>query len=475
MPKITTITLATSILTFSVAAQDINTDEYGLTVDASHAISMFSQQDKARVSKKVYSDYVSNAQYSASTSITWPVESLEMTRVCEWWDGQLPNQVIDPVHASSLKTAEPATADHQSADVTVQRVCRLWTEYPTHYYGTGHVYMSYDNKLDKPVVIVQPYYVDIEDSGYDQHQFYNDVNQGGLIASLRSAGYDVVLYRYQLQDAGIEFNAQGIKRLVNIINAKPGVTSTSFIGLSMGGVVTRFALKELERTTGLNKVATFVSFDAPHLGANFPRSVIDNTSRLLSKVDSSLCGLNSSCRAARRQLEAIMTKLNTKTFRELIINTPSGASDRNALLNKLSSLGHVNTIPTLALTNGSKSSTQGAAFRTLTTHFKLYRAWYNGGSEYFEVYTNPASDNTPGGYTNFYKVFSDLIANQSHPITPYVTIGQQHSFVSTASALAGSENNFSDVATYPSTNEAHMTLTYDKARKIREWLDTYQY
>lgn len=475
MYKRINLTLAVSIFTLGVSAQDIKTDEYGLAIDASQTISMFSKQDQTSVGKKVYSDYVSNAQSSSSSSLIWPVESLEMTRFCEWREGEEPRNISDPANTLATAEAESTTSDLQSQSVKLQGDCKLWTEYPTYYYGTGHVYMSADNRLDKPVVIVQPYYVDIENTGYSQDQFYNDVNQGGLISSLRAAGYDVVLYRYNSQDSGVEFNAQGIKRLVQIIGAKPGVTSTSFIGLSMGGVVTRFALKELERTVGLNKVATYVSFDAPHLGANFPRSVIDNTSRLLSKVDNSLCGLDSKCRAARRKLEAITAKLNTKTFRELIINTPSGASEWSALQNKLSSLGHVSSIPTLALTNGSKTSTQGDALRKLTTHFKLHRPWYAGGSEYFEVYTNPANDNTPGGYANFYQVFSDLIANQSRDITTYVAIGQQHSFVSTSSALAGHESNFSDVATYPSTNEAHMTLTYDKARKIREWLDTYQY
>lgn len=110
-----------------------------------------------------------------------------------------------------------------------------------------------------------------------------------------------------------------------------------------------------------------------------------------------------------------------------------------------------------------------------TTDFQLYRAWYNGGSEYFIVMTNPALENTPGGYAKFYQMFSDLIAHQPHPITTYITIGQQHSCVSTQSVLAGSAANFGEVLTYPASNEMRIQLTYDKARKIRQWLDSYQY
>ena len=455
--KIKTILTALFATTsFCSFAQQTLTDEYGLLIDSSHIISMFSD------------DSTESAISSALSSIgnTWSINSTEMLRTCEWWEGD------EPLGTIGSKINQSSSIDNAEA---IQRTCLQWSEYPKYYYGTAHIYLSNDGQLDKPVVVVQPYNVNLEDSGYSEQQFYSDINQGGLATSLRSAGYDVILYRYKQQDRGVEFNADGVKRLLDVINDKPGISSTSLVGLSMGGVVTRFALRELEKTGSLNKVATFVSFDAPHLGSNFPRSILDNTNRLLSKIDTSLCGLKGACRDARRKLEAIISKLNTKTFNELIINTPSGSSDRTALLSKLASLGHVQTIPSLALTNGAQSSTQGAPNSILTSHFKLYRAWYNGGSEYFKVYTTPSVDNVSGGYADFYQVFSDLIAGQEHPITPYVTIGQRHSFVSTLSALAGSENYWTEVAAYPSNNEEHMTLTYAKARKIREWLDTYQY
>ncbi|ALU43066.1 esterase/lipase family protein [Pseudoalteromonas rubra] len=472
--KIKTITMALLAISASSAlAQSQEVDEYGLTIDSSHTISMFSKETQNASTERLTTPFKSlSAQRmstTSSTNSTWYINSTEMNRVCEWWDGELPLGIEPEPNEGAL-----LESDTQEFAITPQRTCRLWTEYPRYSYGYADVYMGNDNRLNKPVVVVQPYHVDISGSSYTKQAFYNDVNSGGLMSSLRSAGYDVILYRYRYQDKGIEYNADGVKRLLEVINSKSGVSSTSFVGLSMGGVVTRFALREIEKTGSLNNVASFISFDAPHLGANFPRSILDNTNRLLDKVDSSLCGLSGDCREARRQLEAITAKLNTKTFKELIMDTPSGSSDRSALLSKLASLGHVQTVPTLAITNGAQSRTQGAPTAIMTSHFKLHRKWYNGGSKYFKVYTKPSVDNVAGGYADFYQVFSDLIANQSHPITPYVTIGQKHSFVSTRSALAGSANYWDDVAAYPSNNEAHMTLTYTKARKIREWLDRYQ-
>lgn len=432
-------------------------DEYGLTLDSNHVIG----SQPATVAQPPLMSPLSRTSARSSSS-NWYIQSKETIRYCEWWDGEIPR--IAPIDSSiQIEARRPG------------RHCKLWTEYPKYTYGTAHVYKGNDNVLDKPVVVVQPYHVSIDSSGYTQQNFYNDVNSGGLMSSLRNAGYDVILYRYHNQNGGIAYNAKGIQLLLEKINSYSSVTSSSFVGLSMGGVVARYALTELEDQGKLDKVSTYISYDAPHLGANFPRTIIDNTKHLLSKVDSRLCGLSGKCREARRELQAILKKLDTKTFRELIINSPSGSSDRYALLSKLRSLGHLNTIPTLAITNGAKSKTQGASSRKLTTHFKLHRKWYNGGSKYYKIYTNPSLDNTAGGYADFYLVFSNLIASQAHPITPYVTVGQKHSFVSTNSALAGNESNFTEVASYPSNNEAHMTLTYSKARKIRQWLDANQY
>ncbi|WP_054016019.1 esterase/lipase family protein [Pseudoalteromonas sp. R3] len=477
-------TLSMAILAFSAhtaLAQSQQVDEYGLVIDASHTISLFGSEhsnNKTTAERLVTPFKPGVAQNLATTSSsygnTWYVQSLETYRVCEWWDGEDPRGVDLPETMGNETQALNTQPAAEEFVVAPQRTCRLWTEYPRHFYGTADVYMGNDNVLDKPVVVVQPYHVDVEGSAYTKQAFYDDVNQGGLMSSLRRQGYDVILYRYRNQDNGIEFNADGVKRLLDIINAKPGISSTSFVGLSMGGVVTRFALREIEKTGSLNKVATFISFDAPHYGANFPRSILDNTNRLLDKVDVVACGEIPKCSSARKKLRAIKDRLETKTFKELIINTPSGSSDRSALLSKLASLGHVQTVPTLAITNGAQSRTQGAPSSKMTSHFKLHRPWYLGGSKYFKVYTQPSVDNVAGGYADFYQVFSDLIEDQPHPITSYVTLGQQHSFVSTHSALAGSANNWDEVAAYPSYNEQHMTLTYTKARKILDWLNRYQ-
>lgn len=460
----------TILTTHSSLAQQLG--DFGIRMDVESHIAMV-EADSAR------------NVHNQNTSQVWAVNSQETITYCSEWyyeGGQIqrvtPEADVEEQYETtdnSDSVNELGTEIPNDGAMTNRRICLIWETRPKEMFGTASVFLGDDNYLNKPVVIVQPYILSLDNSNYSAADFFADLNTGGFISSLRDGGYDVILYTYRDQNIGIEKNANGLTRLLQILDAKTTVSSSSVVGLSMGGVVARYALTQAHSQGNNFDVATYISFDAPHAGVSFPITISDSVKRLLRKVDTSLCGLSGACRKARRELEEIIVKTNTKTFKELINDNPNGNTERALLRAQLNSLGHVNNIPTPAITNGSFSTTQGAPARKLTTHFKLFRAWYNGGSEYFKVYTNPIVDNQPGGHVDFYGVYSDLISEREHPITPYVTEGQQHSFVETSSAIDGHVNNFTDVLMAPNFNERHLTLTYEKAVAIREWLDTYQY
>ncbi|MBY6225369.1 lipase family alpha/beta hydrolase [Ferrimonas balearica] len=357
-----------------------------------------------------------------------------------------------------------------------RRECVEWIDFPKHQYGTASIYLGSDRVLDKPIILVQPYIISLDDSVYTESTFYNQTNPGGFLDRLRVSGYDIILYRYRDIDNGVIYNADGLKVLVERLQRTDSVSSMSVVGLSMGGVVARYALADIERNSSLEKVATYISYDAPHLGANFPKQITNSLARFYDKVDTWICGEVDSCREARRNIQAILNKQSTKTFTQLIIDGRYNRFNHLTLMNQLNQIGHVNSIPTLAITNGAETRKQGYPETKLTTRFKYHREWFQGGSVWFNVYTNPDVDNEPGGYANFYQFYSnEIMESESSRVTVYVNAGQKHSFVSTQSAIAGSENNFTSILTYPTANEPHMHFNYEKLRAIREWLETYQY
>ena len=156
------------------------------------------------------------------------------------------------------------------------------------YSGTGEyeIFLSPDNVLDKPIFLVDGF--DPEDGRtingiYDLLNFDDEGVQSNLGDVVRAQGYDVVILNFpvylrtqdnKLVDGGSDFierNAMLLVDLINIINTdKVGNAENVIIGPSMGGLISRYALAYMENQNVDHDTRLWISFDAPHLGANVP-------------------------------------------------------------------------------------------------------------------------------------------------------------------------------------------------------------
>ena len=135
--------------------------------------------------------------------------------------------------------------------------------------GEYVVFNGCDGVLDKPIIIAE---------GIDIGQ---DVNIDDLLAKyydwlyvFRNHGYDLVFVNYNDGRDYIQNNAQVLKRVINAINQQTGNQPLTVIGESMSGLVARYALREMEKDGQSHYVSHFISFDAPHQGANVPPGMI---------------------------------------------------------------------------------------------------------------------------------------------------------------------------------------------------------
>ena len=156
------------------------------------------------------------------------------------------------------------------------------------YPGTGEyeMYLSADNILDKPIFLVDGF--DPGD-GRDITGLYNLLNfdDGGSTSNLgdlvRAEGFDVVILNFpiytrtadtEIIDGGVDFierNAMLLVELINTINTqKVGTAENVIIGPSMGGLISRYALNFMEDQNMSHETRLWISFDAPHHGANVP-------------------------------------------------------------------------------------------------------------------------------------------------------------------------------------------------------------
>ncbi|MCR9182041.1 MAG: T9SS type A sorting domain-containing protein [Flavobacteriaceae bacterium] len=154
------------------------------------------------------------------------------------------------------------------------------------YTGIGEFQIFVDNVdgiLDKPIIIIDGFDPgDTRDitAVYDLMNFNNGTEN--LADEARDLGYDVVILNFptyirngsEVIDGGADFiqrNAFILVELINEINAqKVGDEELVIIGPSMGGLISRYALAYMEQNSLEHDTRLWLSFDAPHLGANVP-------------------------------------------------------------------------------------------------------------------------------------------------------------------------------------------------------------
>jgi hypothetical protein len=96
-----------------------------------------------------------------------------------------------------------------------------------------------------------------------------------LLNKLYDNGYDIIFVDFQSGQNFMENNGYALTKVLKIIKDSLDDNSSTeklvVCGASMGGLVSRFAIKELELNGGSNYdhcVGKFISFDSPQMGAN---------------------------------------------------------------------------------------------------------------------------------------------------------------------------------------------------------------
>ncbi|MEN8007979.1 MAG: hypothetical protein ABFS42_13250 [Candidatus Krumholzibacteriota bacterium] len=135
--------------------------------------------------------------------------------------------------------------------------------------GLAYVYLAPGRTaLTNPAIVVEGFDLD---NTMDWPVLYDLLNQENMLEDLRSDGYDAVVLDFTEATEPIQRNAFVLTELLGQVQAAiaPGRT-VAVVGASMGGLVSRYALAWLEQQGTGHQVRTFISFDAPHGGANIP-------------------------------------------------------------------------------------------------------------------------------------------------------------------------------------------------------------
>jgi pimeloyl-ACP methyl ester carboxylesterase len=140
-------------------------------------------------------------------------------------------------------------------------------------YGTGTAKIIYansntSNQIVQPLVFVEPFEFPSEE--FELADLMNELNTNSLSLELNLENYDLIFLEFDKNRDFIQRNAFVLKELLNDINNISGVDSITVVGLSMGGVIAKYALSEMENNNQAHRVRLLATLDSPHRGANVP-------------------------------------------------------------------------------------------------------------------------------------------------------------------------------------------------------------
>jgi hypothetical protein len=194
---------------------------------------------------------------------------------------------------------------------------------------------------------------DIDKDNYEDYT--NLVKAPKLIDKLHNEGFDVIYVEFKYSTFSLDFNTKVLKEVLKYIKQnKSGNHKIILAGGSMGGIITRMALQEMESNNEIHQVRDWITFDSPHYGANIPLSVqfaidffatnhpINNTSTESNTAIETRNVLNSD--AAKNMLFLHYTSLSQNFVSPINFTPPQ------------------NTRVNIAIANGSNFKKQGQGF-----------------------------------------------------------------------------------------------------------------
>lgn len=351
------------------------------------------------------------------------------------------------------------------------------------YRAPGHA------ELVDPVVVIEGFDLD---NSLQWDELYEILNQQNLLEDLRSAGYDAVVLDFDDATDYLQRNGSVVRALVEEVETLVPDTDVALVGASMGGLLARYALASLEHDGGGHAVDRYLSFDAPHTGANIPLGVQYWVAFFADE----------SAEAA-----ALLAALDSPASRQLLVyhyTDPVGTTGepdplRQVFLDELAAMGDFPILPrSVAIANGSGSMLDqgfGGGDQVVDWEYRSFivdvdgdvYAVPDGGTALvfdglLDVIGLPADvqqvtvtgtepyDHAPGGFRPSMAQMDEVDA----PFGDIVALHPAHAFIPTVSALALSGVElFHDVAGdpdlltrtpfdalyYPVENQEHVAIT----------------
>ena len=190
---------------------------------------------------------------------------------------------------------------------------------------------------------------------------------------IENAGYDIIFIDWDLGVANLHENGDFVRRTIHAINARKAESGSTeknvVVGMSMGGVCGKLALREMEVAGENHESKVFFSFDSPLRGANFPlgaQHALDHVANIHLVGGFQLKHFIPEMHEVLSGLEATAPKQLLVYHKDLDPNDPDGPY--RSFFSYFKDLGPIQDCEHIAISNGSQVREEsGAPYDNLVT------------------------------------------------------------------------------------------------------------
>jgi len=198
-------------------------------------------------------------------------------------------------------------------------------------------------------------------------------NHSFMVKALQDEGYDIIIVNFREGAGDVNENAIRLRSFLNNVINSPEYRDNKteeivLVGPSMGGLITRIALREMESENEEHYVKSWISLDSPHTGASIPLGL-----QLALKYLSELGSKNKLTKVLEGVTKKNLEKLRTKAAYQMLYYHLDKQSDNNIILatnfqetqQKLKHLGFPIISKNYSITNGGNELLYGNEFNLI--------------------------------------------------------------------------------------------------------------
>lgn len=248
-------------------------------------------------------------------------------------------------------------------------------------FGQGWITVDYANsdlKLHKPLIVVEgfdPGYLlnpELEFGQTDFNSFLGQLNGSAQLQNLLQGNnqqYDIIYVDWRRGADYLQRNAYLLERVIRWVNEQKAIDGSIepnvVLGQSMGGVIARWALRDMENRSLNHQTRLFISWDSPQQGANVPLAYQHASRHAASLFIQSgipatfLLGGASAIRMARNALSlADYPAAKQMLYNRVLSNGSLDNSAHNTWQTELANKGYPLQCRNVAVSNGSECAAQ---------------------------------------------------------------------------------------------------------------------